>query len=95
MRSPVGGLPDGLPRGARLASSSGRCTGYGQHGRHKRSPLLKAGERKEGIVMVRTCECGLATTDPAFLERHLLTAGHHEHVAWPVADSVVPNAVLN
>jgi hypothetical protein len=41
--------------------------------------------------MVRTCECGLATDDVAVLERHLLAKGHREHVAWPVAVSLVPS----
>jgi hypothetical protein len=41
--------------------------------------------------MVRTCECGLATDDAALLERHRLEKGHREHVAWPVAVSLVPS----
>jgi len=47
----------------------------------------------EGIAMVRTCECGLATDDVALLERHRLTKGHREHVAWPVAGRQVAIAV--
>ena len=40
--------------------------------------------------MVRMCECGFATSDPAFLERHLDQFGHREHVPWPLLARLDP-----
>jgi len=32
--------------------------------------------------MVHICECGLATSDLAFLKGHLARSGHRERVPW-------------
>jgi len=37
---------------------------------------------REGTAVIRMCDCGLASDDPALLEDHLSQYGHRERVPW-------------